>query len=185
MQKSDKSLAALDRVVSAVENVGAGIGAWVIFGLLWLSVAEILSRNFLGMPLRGQFDILVLVGPMYGLLGLSYCYRKAGHVCMDLVSRKLTGRSAQAAEILIAVCALLITVQLIQGSFSHFSRSCVVGYDDIPSAALGAYRISTIRQPVRKLAAKAVSTILDFDSGTPPDLTTSLIAPVFIPRDTI
>lgn len=127
MQKSDKTLATLNRAVSAVENLGATIGAWVIFGLLWLSVAEILSRNLLSAPLRGQFDILVLVGPLYGLLGLSYCYRKAGHVRMDLVNRKLTGRSAHAAEIFIAVCALLITVQLFQGSLSHFSRSYTIG----------------------------------------------------------
>lgn len=61
----------------------------------------------------------------------------------------------------------------------------VVGYDDIPSATLGAYRISTIRQPVRKLAAKAVSMIVDFENSGSADLTTSMIAPVYVPRDTI
>ncbi|WP_323766983.1 TRAP transporter small permease [Marinovum sp.] len=125
--RSDRSLIALDRGVGAIETLGAAIGAWVIFGLLWLSVAEILSRNLLGAPLRGQFDVLVLVGPLYGLLGLSYCYRKAGHVRMDLVNRRLTGRSAHLAEVVIAVCALLITVQLFQGSFSHFERSYMIG----------------------------------------------------------
>ncbi|WP_417210174.1 TRAP transporter small permease [Antarctobacter sp.] len=127
MNRPDKCLVALDRGVGAIENIGAALGAWVIFGLLWLSVAEILSRNLLGAPLRGQFDVLVLVGPIYGLLGLSYCYRKAGHVRMDLVSRQLTGRRAHLVELIIALCAMLITVQLFQGSFSHFSRSYMIG----------------------------------------------------------
>ncbi|WP_323766979.1 LacI family DNA-binding transcriptional regulator [Marinovum sp.] len=60
----------------------------------------------------------------------------------------------------------------------------VVGYDDIPGAALGAYRISTIRQPVDKLAAKAVSVIVDFETTGAADLTTSLISPEFISRET-
>ncbi|WP_417210176.1 LacI family DNA-binding transcriptional regulator [Antarctobacter sp.] len=60
----------------------------------------------------------------------------------------------------------------------------VVGYDDIPGAALGAYQISTIRQPVNKLADKAVGIIVDFDKQGTTDLTSSLIAPVFVRRKT-
>jgi DNA-binding LacI/PurR family transcriptional regulator len=61
----------------------------------------------------------------------------------------------------------------------------VVGYDDISGAALGACQISTIRQPVNKLAAKAVDASVDCEASGLAELTTSLIAPVLVPRATI
>lgn len=127
MSPSERALATSDRVLSQLENVCAAIGAWVIFGLMLVSVAEILSRNLLGQPLRGQLDLIILAGPLYGLLAVSYCYRQAGHVRMDLLNRKLTGRAVWVVEFLIAFGALVISVQLIQGSALHFQRSFEIG----------------------------------------------------------
>ena len=127
MPLNARALIVSDRGLSWIENVCAAIGAWVIFALMLVSVAEILSRNLLGQPLRGQLDLIILAGPLYGLLALSYCYRQAGHVRMDLLNRKLTGRAAWIAEFLITLGALVISIQLIQGSALHFQRSFEIG----------------------------------------------------------
>lgn len=127
VSRSDRILEKADSTLARLENISAAIGAWVIFGLMLLSIAEILSRNLWGAPIRGQFDLIILIGPLYGLLAMSYCYRKAGHVRMDLLNRKLSGRPAWLAELIITLGALLITVQLFQGSAMHFERSFQIG----------------------------------------------------------
>ncbi|MBE2277911.1 MAG: substrate-binding domain-containing protein [Rhodobacteraceae bacterium] len=44
----------------------------------------------------------------------------------------------------------------------------IVGFDDIPMAAWGAYRLSTIRQPVETMVRETVNLLLD-EADTPPE----------------
>lgn len=59
----------------------------------------------------------------------------------------------------------------------------VVGYDDSQNASLGLYSLSTVRQPVDLLVARAVEAVEEYDAGDTPCATT-LLSPTFVQRET-
>lgn len=83
----------LDRALQSVEFITAVIAGAVIFGIMWLGVAEILLRRGFNNPLYGQLDAIEQTMVLYTLLPISYCYRKAGHIRVDILANRF--RDAQ------------------------------------------------------------------------------------------
>ena len=79
------ALGAADRVLRQVEFATVLIAGAVIFFVMWVGVAEIFSRKLFNYPLYGQLDIIELTMSSYAILPISYCWRAAGHIRVDLV----------------------------------------------------------------------------------------------------
>lgn len=124
---SDRWLARLDGGLFRFELLTGALAAWVIFFVMVLGVAEILSRSLLNNPIYGQLDLIILSGPIYGILGISYCYRRASHVRMDLLARALSGRTHWIVELIVSIACWFIVLILIQGSWQHFMRAYEIG----------------------------------------------------------
>ena len=60
---------------------------------------------------------------LFAFLGLSYCQREGGHIRMDIVIGKLSGRPLWLAEAISTLVMLLLTTALIYGTYFHFERS--------------------------------------------------------------
>lgn len=116
-------LSRLDRAYHRFERwlaLGAGL---MILAVMVMSVAQILGRKLLDLPVPGYIDWMEQAVPLIAFLGILYCQRLGGHIRMDIVMRQLSGRALVAAEFF-GVLLLLVLVQAIAyGAWLHFERS--------------------------------------------------------------
>ena len=120
-------LARLDATLLRVETATAWIAGAVIFLMMGLVTAEVLMRRFLNAPIPGQQDITVLAMASFGVLCISYGYRMAAHVRMDLVINAMTGRWRWILQFCLTVLALFTITAILPGSWSHFMRAYAFG----------------------------------------------------------
>ena len=118
-----RGLSAADRALLRVEAVLNAAAGWLILALMLLLVAVVVLRGGVGQPLRGQVDFVQMLVPCFAFLGLSYCYRHAGHVRMDIVLRGMPGRTRIVAELIGALIALAVAVILAIGTYRDTSRA--------------------------------------------------------------
>lgn len=117
----------LDRALQGVEFVTAVIGGVVIFGVMWIGVAEIVLRKVFNAPLYGQLDLIEQTMATYTLLTISYCYRKAGHIRVDLLVNHFKGRRKWLAELGASIAALGLIVVLLPGVLHFFENAYFIG----------------------------------------------------------
>ncbi|RMH48761.1 MAG: TRAP transporter small permease [Alphaproteobacteria bacterium] len=122
--RADNSLLSrIDRAVFRLEsalNLAAGL---VIFALVCLAVWNVLARKLLGMPVPGYVDWTEQFMATFAFLGIAYCQREGGHIRMDILVARLSGRGVWIFEFLSTLFMLVITTALIYGSWYHFQRS--------------------------------------------------------------
>lgn len=117
----------LDRALQGVEFVTAVIGGVVIFGVMWIGVAEIVLRKVFNAPLYGQLDLIEQTMATYTLLTISYCYRKAGHIRVDLLVEHFKGRRKWLAELGASIAAFGLIVVLLPGVLHFFENAYFIG----------------------------------------------------------
>lgn len=117
----------LDRALQGVEFVTAVIGGVVIFGVMWIGVAEIVLRKAFNAPLYGQLDLIEQTMATYTLLTISYCYRKAGHIRVELLVEHFKGRRRWIAELGASIAAFGLIVVLLPGVLHFFENAYFIG----------------------------------------------------------
>lgn len=126
-ERSDRLLARLDTLLWRVETLTAWIAGAVILLLMFLVTAEVLLRRILNAPIPGQQDVTVLAMASFGVLCISYCYRMAGHVRMDLVIDTLPPRTRWMLHFLLTCLGLLTITAILPGTWSYFMRAYTLG----------------------------------------------------------
>ncbi|MCW5736753.1 MAG: TRAP transporter small permease [Enhydrobacter sp.] len=117
----------LDRALQVVEFVTAVLGGGVIFCLMWVGVAEIVLRKGFNAPLYGQLDLIEQSMATYTLLTISYCYRKAGHIRVDVLVGHFKGRRKWIAELIASFAALVLIVVILPGVLHFFENAYYIG----------------------------------------------------------
>lgn len=117
----------LDRGLQVVEFVTAVVAGVVIFGVMWVGVAEIFLRKGFNSPLYGQLDFIEQTMALYTLLPISYCYRKAGHIRVDVVAGHFKGRGKWIAELGASIAAFALVVALLPGILHFFDNAYYIG----------------------------------------------------------
>jgi TRAP-type C4-dicarboxylate transport system permease small subunit len=118
-----KLLGWADRQLGHIENalnIAAGL---VIFALMFLGVAQIILRAVFRDPIYGYIDIVEVSMVGFALMSISYVQRVGGHVRMELIISKFSGRAHWIAELVGACVTASIVAVLIPGSYSHFLRA--------------------------------------------------------------
>ncbi len=122
--RTDSSrLSKLDQAVFKVEsalNLMAGV---MIFALVCLAVAHVLSRKILNVPLPGFVDWVEQFMAIFAFLGLAYVHRLGGHIRMDMMVGRLKGRTLWGVEFASTIVMLLLVTALFYGTYFHFDRS--------------------------------------------------------------
>lgn len=116
-------LSRLDRLLFRLEYalaLGAGLA---ILTVMLVSVANILGRKLLELPVPGFVDWMEQAVPLIAFLAVGYCMRLGGHIRMDLLIGQLRGRALYAAEFAGTLLIFLLVLTLIAGSWLHFERS--------------------------------------------------------------
>ena len=122
-----RALGTADAATMRVEAVLNGAAGWLVLVLMFLLVTVVVLRGVVGQPLRGQVDFVQMMVPCFAFLGLSYCYRLAGHVRMDIVLRTMPDRPRIAAELAGALVALAVAVVLAIGTYRDTARAMRFG----------------------------------------------------------
>jgi len=116
-----------DRLLRYVEFATVVIAGIVIFLVMWVGVAEIFSRKLFNFPLYGQLDIIELTMSSYALLPISYCWRAAGHIRVDLLIDFFEGRRRWIVELLTTVLALALITAIWPGVLHFFDNAWEIG----------------------------------------------------------
>ncbi len=121
---SDNSaLSRLDQQLYKFESLLALISGLAVFSLMILAVISVGGRNFLGQPLPGYVDWIEQLMPLIAFMGIAYTQRDGGHIRMDIVVGRLTGRVLWAVEFITILLVLILMLLLVWGSWAHFERS--------------------------------------------------------------
>ena len=116
-------LSRLDRGYHRLEE-GLALGAGLVaLGVMVLSVAQILGRKLLNLPVPGYIDWMEQAVPLIAFLGILYCQRLGGHIRMDIVMRLMGPKTRLVAELLGVVLMFLLVQAIAWGAFLHFERA--------------------------------------------------------------
>lgn len=119
----DSGLSRLDRKLEILERFMALIAGLSVFVLMLLAVVSVTGRNGFNEPLRGYVDWIETLMPLIAFLGLSYMQRTGGHIRMDILIARLSGRALWLLEFVTTLLMLILMVLLVWGTWAHFDRS--------------------------------------------------------------
>ena len=119
----DSLLSRTDQFLNEIGKFLALISGLAVFSLMVIAVISVGGRNFAGQPLSGYVDWIEQAMPLIAFMGISYTQRNGGHIRMDMIVGKLSGRLLYAVELLTTVAILLVMVLIVWGSWEHFQRS--------------------------------------------------------------
>jgi TRAP-type C4-dicarboxylate transport system permease small subunit len=110
-----------------VENAFNLFAAFSILALMLLAVAQVLGRFFFNTPIPGFIDITEQAMAIFAFAGVAYCQRVGGHIRMEIVLGKLSGRPLYIFEMFGVIVIAFTIALLIWGSGYHFDRSWTLG----------------------------------------------------------
>lgn len=120
-------LATLDIALMKIELVTARLAGLVIFLIMLLVSAEVFLRRLFNSPIPGQVDITMMSMVAFSVLCISYCYRQAGHIRMNLLVQMTQGRMTWVAQLFVTLMALLLVTSIVPGTWTHFHRAYAIG----------------------------------------------------------
>lgn len=121
------ALALADRALMRIELATAIVAGLIIFFVMWVGVAEILLRKGFNAPLYGQLDLIEQTMALYAILPISYCWRLAGHIRVDLLVDRFRGRGRWVVEALTTLAALALVTALWPGVLHFFDNALEIG----------------------------------------------------------
>lgn len=121
--EDDSLLSKLDRTLYKLETQLALIGGLAAFSLMVLAVVSVGGRNLFNQPLPGYVDWIEQAMILLAFVGVSYTQRLGGHIRMDILVGRLSGRWLWAAELASTLVMLILMLLLVWGTWAHFLRS--------------------------------------------------------------
>ncbi len=116
-------LSRIDRHLFKLEGWLALLGGIAVFSLMLLAVVSVGGRNGFNQPLPGYVDWIEQAMPLIAFLGVAYTQRLGGHIRMDIVVGRLSGRGLWFVETVTTLLMLVLMLLLVWGSWAHFQRS--------------------------------------------------------------
>lgn len=116
----DQSLLWLERKL----NLAGGI---IVLFIVLFSVINIIGRGLLNQPFNAYFDLMGQSVPLIAFMGLSYCQRDGGHIRMDLLIGRFSGRLLWTVEAISSLLTFALITLLAYGAWLHAERSLTLG----------------------------------------------------------
>lgn len=116
-------LSRVDKKLHQIELSFALLSGLAIFSLMLMAVLSVAGRHFFNMPFPGYVDWIEQAMPLIAFMGIAYTQRNGGHIRMDMLVARLSGRALWLFEWLTTLLILGLVLLLIWGSWAHFSRS--------------------------------------------------------------
>jgi TRAP-type mannitol/chloroaromatic compound transport system permease small subunit len=116
--------------VTALNRLLFALAKWLVYAIVLLMLWEVLSRYMLASPTSWAPELAMLIFGPFFLLGGPYLLHLGGHVAVDILSEKATGRLATVLALIGYVLAavfgailLWFSVPLAMQSFSYGETS--------------------------------------------------------------
>jgi len=123
-------MTAIARSVTALNRLLFALAKWLVYAIVLLMLWEVLSRYMLASPTSWAPELAMLIFGPFFLLGGPYLLHLGGHVAVDILSEKATGRLATVLALIGYVLAavfgailLWFSVPLAMQSFSYGETS--------------------------------------------------------------
>jgi len=110
-----------------VENAFNMFAAFSILALMLLAVAQVWGRLVFNTPIPGFIDITEQAMAIFAFAGVAYCQRVGGHIRMEIVLGRLSGRTLYICEMIGVILIAFTVALLIWGSWFHFERALNIG----------------------------------------------------------
>lgn len=120
-------LRTLDNGLMKIEWVTAFLAGLTILVIMLLVTAEVLMRRLLNAPIQGQVDFTSMTMVAFSLLCVSYCYRQAGHIRMDMLQKLTQGRLSWVTHLFATCVGLFVVTAILPGTWTHFMRAWSFG----------------------------------------------------------
>jgi TRAP-type C4-dicarboxylate transport system permease small subunit len=92
-----------------VNRIVGKIGGAIIALIMLLTVAQVLSRALLGVSIESSIELIGLLLALSVFLGFSPCEEINAHIKVDLLTRRLPGKTSIPLERIMYIIALLVT----------------------------------------------------------------------------
>lgn len=134
-------LGRLDRALARIESVTAALAGLTIFFLMLFAIVNIALRKLSDFllwadvqskpdwinPVFGYIDVVELSMVLFAVLCISYTQRLGGHVRMEIVLMRMTGRKLWIIEALTTLAALAVIAVLARYSVNYFLDAYNIG----------------------------------------------------------
>ena len=122
-----RAIGRADRALGVVENGLNLCAGLLIFALMLLGVVQIILRAAFRAPIFGYIDVVETAMVGFAVLSIAFVQRVGGHVRMELVVARLTGRWRWGVEAFGTGLAAFIVAVLIPYAYQHFQRAFEFG----------------------------------------------------------
>jgi C4-dicarboxylate transporter, DctQ subunit len=103
------------------------LASLVILGVMLIGVFQILGRKLFNIPVPGYVDVIEMVMTIFAFISIAYCQRLGGHVRMEIILGRLSGRVLYGLEIFGTLVAMTVVLILMTFAFDHFLRAWEIG----------------------------------------------------------
>ena len=110
-----------------VERALAWICAIVIFAVMLLGTVQVVGRVVFSQPIYGYSDIIEQVMTVFAFLAVAYTQKLGGHVRMELILGRMSGRPLYFFEIFGTIAAIVVILILGYYGYTHFLRAFEIG----------------------------------------------------------
>ena len=126
-----RRIAAADEGFFRLESALNLAAALVILAVMFIGVFQVFGRKLLNLPIPGYVDIIEFVMTVFAFISIAYTQRLGGHVRMEIILKRLHGRSLWVVETLGTVTIIGIVAILGWFGYEHFLRAWVIGDSSI------------------------------------------------------
>ena len=136
--RSERGLSRFARRVNAADegffkfesllNLAAAL---VILGVMFIGVFQVIGRKLINLPVPGYVDIIEFVMTVFAFVSIAYTQRLGGHVRMEIILKRMRGRSLWVVELIGTLAVLAIVAILAWFGYEHFLRAWNIGDSSI------------------------------------------------------
>ena len=105
------------RIIERISEIGSGrASAWIIFGLMWLVLAEVFTRYVLGKAIGIADEVGGYVFVVITMLGLAYTWKEKGHTRIEFMVNLLSPKIRRRIRLGTLILAIVFIPILIWAS---------------------------------------------------------------------
>jgi TRAP-type mannitol/chloroaromatic compound transport system permease small subunit len=147
----DKPFVRFDEFFFKIETFFNFMAAMYILGIMFLGVCNVLGRTvpralgillqdiglatfvekfdflFVSRPVRGYVDVVEISVTVFAFLALSYCWRLGGHIRMEIIIGRFSGRVLWIVELIGILLGMVVIYILMVYAWGHFMRAWTIG----------------------------------------------------------
>jgi C4-dicarboxylate transporter, DctQ subunit len=123
----DTLLSRLDRKLGKLEDAMSIASSFIILGLMFFGTINVIGRKVFSAPLWGYNDLVTLFMVAFSFLAISAMQRVGGHIRMELLVRRMRGRTMWIAEFIGVFLAISIMTVLTYYSYESVIRAIELG----------------------------------------------------------